>query len=376
VIVNDHRIVNNPGNVFAIVPSTAAAQAALDVLELARSDRFAEVRGRFAPNLQPLVQPEALAQAWSAELDRQGPIVSVGAPLTEPVPPAAMLVKIPVTCERGGFTLVAAVTEQGQLLSLQLAPPEAAAPPAPWEPPAYADPVAFNEQEVTLEAGPRGVGGTLTLPRAGQRHAAVVLLAGSGSLDRDETVRANKPLKDIAWGLASRGVAVLRFDKVTYTHARELKDARDFTLTDEYLPQALAAIRLVHEHPDVGRVFVLGHSLGGTVAPRVASAEPAVAGLVLLAGGAQPLHRAILRQARHLASLNPRSEAAAWSTLAALGEQVERVDRDLSAATPATSSRSARPPPTGSTCATTAPPSSPRRSASRCSSCKAVATTR
>jgi hypothetical protein len=68
------------------------------------------------------VQPEALAQAWSAELDRQGPIVSVGAPLTEPVPPAAMLVKIPVTCERGGFTLVAAVTEQGQLLSLQLAP--------------------------------------------------------------------------------------------------------------------------------------------------------------------------------------------------------------------------------------------------------------
>ena len=51
----------------------------------------------------------------------------------------------------------------------------------------------------------------------------MVLLAGSGSLDRDETIGRNKPLKDVAWGLASRGVAVLRFDKVTYAHAAELE---------------------------------------------------------------------------------------------------------------------------------------------------------
>jgi hypothetical protein len=194
------------------MPSAPALRAALDVLDLARSDRFAEIRDRFAPNLQSLVQPEALAQAWSAELDRRGPIASVGRPLTEPVPPAATLVKIPTACEHGAFTLVAAATEQGALLSLQLAPPEAAAPAAPWEPPAYADPGAFDEQEVTLESGPRAVGGTLSLPRVAGPRPALVLLAGSGSLDRDETVRANQPLKDIAWGLASREIAVLRFD--------------------------------------------------------------------------------------------------------------------------------------------------------------------
>jgi hypothetical protein len=71
---------------------------------------------------------------------------------------------------------------------------------------------------------------------------AVVLLAGSGSLDRDETIGRNKPLKDIAWGLASRGIAVVRFDKVTYTHATELATAQDITLDSEYLPQAIAAI--------------------------------------------------------------------------------------------------------------------------------------
>lgn len=302
---------------------SAAVNAVLDVLDLARSDRFAEIPSRFAPNLRSLVQPEVLEQAWTAELDRRGAIAAVGALLTEPVPPATTLVKIPVACARGGFTLVAAATDAGHLLSLQLAPPEAAAPTAAWEPPAYADPGAFAEEEVTLESGPRAVGGTLTAPRAGGPRAAIVLLAGSGSLDRDETVRASKPFKDLAWGLATRGVAVLRFDKVTYAHAAELKGERDFTLTDEYVPQALAAIRLLQAHAE--RVFVLGHSLGGAVAPRVAAAAPAVAGLVLLAGSAQPLHWAIVRQARHLASLDPASDAR--PVLAALTEQAERVDR-------------------------------------------------
>jgi hypothetical protein len=147
------------------MPSASALQAVLDVLDLARSDRFADIPGRFAPTLRPLVQPQALAHAWNAELARQGPVASIAPPLTEAVPPAATLVKVPVACERGGFTLVAAATDQGQLLSLQLAPPEAAAPLAVWEPPDYADPGAFSEEEVTLAAGPRAVGGTLTAPR-------------------------------------------------------------------------------------------------------------------------------------------------------------------------------------------------------------------
>lgn len=157
---------------------------------------------------------------------------------------------------------------------------------------------------------------------------AVVLLAGSGSLDRDETIGRNKPLKDIAWGLASRGIAVTRFDKVTYTHAAELATAHDITLDSEYLPQAIAAIRLLHDHPavDAERIFVLGHSLGGTVAPRVAAAEPIVAGLIILAGGAQPLHWAIVRQAKHLASLNPATQAGAQPAIAALTAKAEQVD--------------------------------------------------
>jgi hypothetical protein len=70
----------------------SAIQAALEVLELARVGRFADVRDRFAPNLQPLVVPEALAQAWDAELDKRGAITMIGSPVIEPAPPDGIVV--------------------------------------------------------------------------------------------------------------------------------------------------------------------------------------------------------------------------------------------------------------------------------------------
>ncbi|WP_279581903.1 alpha/beta hydrolase family protein [Fodinicola feengrottensis] len=111
---------------------------------------------------------------------------------------------------------------------------------------------------MTLGAGEFAVPGTLSLPHRPGPLPAVVLLCGSGPLDRDETIGRNKPFKDLAWGLASRGVAVLRFDKVTYVHGAKLGKVRGFTATDEYVPAAVAAIQLLREHPaiDSARVFV------------------------------------------------------------------------------------------------------------------------
>jgi dienelactone hydrolase len=131
---------------------------------------------------------------------------------------------------------------------------------------------------------------------------------------------------------------VARFDKVTYAHGHQLAHVADFTIDDEYLHHAVAAVHLLRQQPPVEphRVFVLGHSLGGTVAPRVAIAEPAIAGLVLLAGGAQPLHWAAVRQFRYLASLDPTTAAASQTTIDTITRQAQTVDSpDLSPATPA-----------------------------------------
>ena len=317
--------------------TTAPTATGLTVLDMAQAGRFAEIRELFAPPLRAMVPPEALQAAWAAEIGRRGPVTSIGAPVSDQAAPGVTVVRIPVTFERGELTVVVSVTGDGWLAGIQLAPASAAEPAGPWEPPPYADPGKFEEQDVTLGSGPLAVPGTLSLPRQGGPLPAVVLLSGSGPNDRDETVGQNKPFKDLAWGLASRGVAALRFEKVTYAHGKEVVQDRSFTVSDEYLPQAIAAIHLLQEHPDVdaGRVFLAGHSLGGTIAPRVAAAEPSIAGLVIMAGGTQPMHWAAVRQVRYIASLDPETAAASEPTIEALTRQAKTVDNpDLSPSTP------------------------------------------
>jgi dienelactone hydrolase len=312
---------------------------ALAVVELARAGRFDEIRELFTPGLRPMVTADALRAAWEAELAERGQLTAVGAPVSDQADGAMITVLVPVSFERGSQTLAVYLTRDGQLAGIQLAPPGDAQAAAPWEPPGYADPGRFDETDVTLGSGPLAVPGTLSLPPQRQPGLlpALVLLGGSGPEDRDGSIGRSKPLKDLAWGLASRGIAVLRFDKVTHAHPDLVSQNRAFTVADEYLPDALAAIALLQAHPaiDAARVFVAGHSLGGTIAPRVAAAEPSVAGLVLLAGGAQPLQWAAVRQISYLASLAPATAAASQPGIDALTTQARMVDSpDLSPDTP------------------------------------------
>jgi dienelactone hydrolase len=317
--------------------ATSAADRAFTVVELARTGQFDEIRELFTPGLRPMVTAAGLQAAWEAVLAERGRLVSVGPAVSDPADGAMVTVRVPVAFERGQETLAVYLTRDGQLAGIQLAPAADAEPAAPWQPPGYADPDRFDEAEVTLGTGPLAVPGTLSLPRAPGPLPALVLLGGSGPEDRDGSIGRSKPLKDLAWGLASRGVAVLRFDKVTHAHPDLVSENRAFTVADEYLPDALAAIGLLQAHPavDAARVFVAGHSLGGTIAPRVAAAEPSVAGLVMLAGGAEPLQWAAVRQISYLASLAPATAASSQPGIDALTAQARNVDSpDLSTETP------------------------------------------
>ncbi|OXM44845.1 alpha/beta hydrolase [Amycolatopsis alba] len=308
-------------------PTPAAAATA--VVEMLHEGRFDEVEALFAPPLRAVVPAGALRAAWTAETGKHGSVTGFGDPVAEPAVAALVRVGVPVRCERGDLTVLMSVDEGGLLQGLQLAP---ATSPA-WTPPPYADPATFTEHEITLGAGSSAVAGTLTMPKGPGTRPGVVLLSGGGPFDRDETSGPNKPLKDLAWGLACRGVAVLRFDKITHG-LPETANAPGFTMSDEYVPHATAAIRLLQQESTVDQVFVLGHSMGGKVAPRVALAEPAVAGLVIMAGDTQPMHHAAVRVARHLTTTAP------WlidqGAVDLFTRQAANVDSpDLSPATPA-----------------------------------------
>jgi len=140
------------------------------------------------------------------------------------------------------------------------------------------------EREVTFGAAP-GLPGTLTLPDGNARVPAVVLVHGSGPGDRDETVGANSPFRDLAAGLSARGIAVLRYDKRTKVAPLSFV-GRAFTVDDEVIDDALAAVELLRAEPriDPARIVVVGHSLGGMLAPRIATRDAQLAGIVLMAG--------------------------------------------------------------------------------------------
>jgi hypothetical protein len=296
---------------------------------MAREGRFADVEELFAPRLRAAAPSPALRVGWESQISRIGSIITVGEPVSEPAHAGLVRISVPVTCDRGGLTVVMSVDDAGTLHDLVLAPPA-----APWAPPPYAAPRKFTEHGITVGSGPLAVPGMLTVPRGRGPYPGLVLLT-AGPFDRDLTTGPNKPLKDLAWGLASRGVAVVRFDKVNHVHG-QVGAEPGFTMVEEYVPHAVAAVRLLQQQPgvDPARVFVLGHSGGGKAAPRVAAAEASVAGLVILAGDTLPLPQAIVRVARYLAELDPGpAMAAAVESFTRQAALVE--DPDLSPATPA-----------------------------------------
>jgi hypothetical protein len=153
---------------------------------------------------------------------------------------------------------------------------------------------------MTIGSGPLSVPGTLTLPRDKSGIPAVVLVQGSGPQDRDETIGPNRVFRDIAWGLGSQGIAALRFEKRTHAHPDAFKGS--YTVDDEMTNDAIAAVHALRgiKEIDSSRIYIVGHSQGAMMAPRIAQRDPALHGLVLLAAPARPLEDIIVDQQTYL----------------------------------------------------------------------------
>jgi len=173
--------------------------------------------------------------------------------------------------------------------------------------PSYADTSLFIEQDFVLISGPYSLPGKLCIPRAKGPHPICILSHGSGPNEMDEKMGPNRVFKDLAYGLASKGIAVFRFNKRTAVYGHNsAPDPDKLTVNEEYLEDLYAAIDTFSNYPSIHgkKVYLLGHSLGGYLAPRVAATQEKLAGIILAGAPCQPLDSVLLNQITYLNSID------------------------------------------------------------------------
>ncbi|HOF23982.1 MAG TPA: alpha/beta fold hydrolase, partial [Thermotogota bacterium] len=171
--------------------------------------------------------------------------------------------------------------------------------------PPYADTQRFTEEEVVFGSEQWPVYGALTLPKIDAPYPLVILVGGSGPTDRDSTIGPNKPFRDLAYGLSSAGVAVLRYDKRPATHGERMllsETSERGAVWDEYLEDLEAAIAYASELESIGPIYLAGHSLGGQAAAYVAIESECLSGLILLAAPARRFAQISIDQNRYFFS--------------------------------------------------------------------------
>jgi uncharacterized protein len=190
-----------------------------------------------------------------------------------------------------------------------------------YNPPDYYESSKQYESKLTVKTGTIELPGILCVPNNVSDPPVVILVAGSGPNDKDETVGPNKPLKDIALGLSAKGIASFRYDKRTNKYAN-LK-TETLGIQEEVIEDVLSAIKLLRANvlTKNSKIFIAGHSLGAMCAPLIASKSKDVSGIIMIAGPARPLEDLVNEQFAYLASLEKDTSGVAVN-LAEIKKQV------------------------------------------------------
>lgn len=309
-------------------PVKTIEDLAVDIVTLLINEDFAGVYGYFNTSITSQITAEDFAMIWQQQIATpNGNITRIVR--TREVNESGYTV-VYVTCNFSKIAVLdvkISLNVHQRVISLLVVPTlETFA----YSPPSYVDLNAFSEQNVSFGLERWKLPATLTIPNGAGPFPAVLLVHGSGPNDRDETYGPNKPFKDLAWGLASRGVVVLRYEKRTFQYPEEIAQLTNFTVQDETIEDAVAGVDFLSASSfvDHGKIVVLGHSLGGMLAPRIALQTDRIAGLILLAAPSRPLEDLMLEQTRYLANLSGVNQSDELEELARLVLKVKTLDME------------------------------------------------
>ncbi|GMU43457.1 MAG: alpha/beta fold hydrolase [Xanthomonadales bacterium PRO6] len=313
-----------------LLPILASAAAdcptrATAVLQALDAGDWERAGSGFDGRMREALPADKLQAVWESLPAQVGKRLAQGEPRVAPAG-GGERVTIPLQHEKAWLDLLISCAADGQVQGLFVRPGKAPAEP-PAAPPADAP---WRERELRVASAGLELPATLSVPR-GQVHAGVVLVHGSGAHDRDETIGPNKPFRDLAHGLASHGIAALRYEKRSHAHPQSFV-GKAYTVKEEVVDDAVAAIALLRTQPELAGkpVFVIGHSLGAMLAPRIAT-EAKADGMVLMAAPARSLTEMIPQQVRYIVGLDGQIDAAEQAHLDQILAGIAKVQAALAA---------------------------------------------
>ncbi|MBN2602582.1 MAG: DUF3887 domain-containing protein [Candidatus Thermoplasmatota archaeon] len=284
-------------------PEKDIEEIALDATIHLSNGNYTEVYSLFNSEMKNALSLQQLEEVWNGVITQYGEFDGIVKSITENDSGYDLVF---VTCNfsiQGYFDIKFVFDSKKQIWGLWFVQTDRS---DEYQTPSYANTNLFDEEEVIIGQQPWQLPATLSVPKGQGPFPAVVLVHGSGPNDRDETIGPNKPFKDIAWGLASNGYAVLRYDKRTKHYQNEMAQLTNLTPKEEVIDDAIAAISYLENLEKVNseKIYLAGHSLGAMMAPKIAEQHPQLSGIILLAAPARNLEDLWLNQTIYLSSLD------------------------------------------------------------------------
>ena len=277
-----------------------------DFFDTLSAGKFEDATTFFDPTLQAQVKPEHLKSLWE-KLDTQ-----IGKYESAEIVQSKSEGEFFVVVVEGKFAkdsqrFVLAFNKGEKMVGFYL---QQKAPSSAYALPAYADTANIKQQEVKIKGAKNDLVGMLTMPKTGSNFPVVILVHGSGPGDMDQSVGAVKPFKDIALGLAAKGIASIRYVKRTLVYPQEYSGA--FTVKEETINDAITAVNLSKTIPQLNKkqIYVFGLSLGGMLAPRIATLSPDIKGIIMAAAPARKFTDLIIDQNHYMYGLSKDTTAA------------------------------------------------------------------
>lgn len=300
-IVSGHTLVEASLITKVLADAETPADPADAFMSLLKSGNGAEAARYVSPSVAPILSADVLNVLWTNYETLFGK-VSAQTARTEQATAVHRNVTFTFQGAIAPFSLTLRMNAVGKVDDFYVA----TAAPSQYQKPSYDHQDSYTEKEVVVGEGALALPGTLTMPKGEGPFPAVVLVQGSGPHDRDSSIGSAKVFRDLAAGLASQGIAVLRYDKVTYEHALKVSADPKFTLKRETVDDALSAVKLLKGTAgiDSSRIFVAGHSQGAFAVPMMVDADRSgdIAGAVLLSGPSGKFADILAEQQKELVS--------------------------------------------------------------------------